>query len=692
MSELFHDKILYIQENIYSYIEYINTNINKYNIELHNFSKSKFYCDFLFYLNNKKRFQPKIDNLDKNIKIFLDLENDENIMSFKSVFFITNKLQHFFNKKDYFFNYFFFTKNLYDTFLLYSFNKVSNLSEIKNIKNLLNDNELFEKIKYYDNIINKINDILIKEEYSKIKIFDDISSLSLEYNNINIVDKEIIIEIVNNFTDYEITDSKIYDKDFNDIEFLNKVYNEIYESVDIKKYFERKEIYNNKKNEYKQKEYIFNLKLCLQQLEHKNLSDLEKSIESINEKIVKDKKQKKILEFEISNQIRNNNNKMNILEKENNNSIDKKQKNIDELDDNICTIEEIINEIKKNKNTRLLENDFNIVKKKSVNYPDNEQYKKKLEFIRNEIKNILSSNSFEIKIQNNRLSTANKEKDKLMIEISKMIVNTINLKQITLEENKKLNTENNDNIINSLDIEKKELESQIINKKIYMEKIKKDNYECNKIYNNFYREFIKFNTDFKKEIDNLFLKYQFAIQNIEKFKIYISRMTYKQQTKGLLDYKMSKCLNKDFFSKHEADFTKRCDELYNSISENIDDNNEDLKYVINLISGHHIYNFYSYLIVNMCRILPEIYSNNIKIIINNKINNIIENNIIENNYNLNLEHSNAIINEYKNDKMVEINNDNIYKLEVIFKKKNKVYEYLNNIQKIKDEVTIMDIM
>ena len=54
MSKLFDKQVLYIEENLNSCLEYINTNIYKYNNEVTQFSKSNFYCDFLFYLNNKK--------------------------------------------------------------------------------------------------------------------------------------------------------------------------------------------------------------------------------------------------------------------------------------------------------------------------------------------------------------------------------------------------------------------------------------------------------------------------------------------------------------------------------------------------------------------------------------------------------------------------------------------------------------
>ena len=90
----------------------------------------------------------------------------------------------------------------------------------------------------------------------------------------------------------------------------------------------------------------------------------------------------------------------------------------------------------------------------------------------------------------------------------------------------------------------------------------------------------------------------------------------------------------------------------------------------------------------MCRILPSKYSQNIKIIINNHVTTILE----DMNFDFNLKNSNIILEEYKQDKIVKINNNNLDNLEILIKKKNKINEYLKKIVQIKNELAILEIL
>ena len=99
MSKFFGKQVLYIEENLLTSLEYINTNIEKYKIDVTHFTNSRFYQNFLHYINSNKIINTKIDILYSSIENYQVFEEYQSNMNFKSIYKIKNILEDFFTKK-----------------------------------------------------------------------------------------------------------------------------------------------------------------------------------------------------------------------------------------------------------------------------------------------------------------------------------------------------------------------------------------------------------------------------------------------------------------------------------------------------------------------------------------------------------------------------------------------------------------
>lgn len=680
MSKIFGNQVLYIEENLLACLEYINTNIEKYNIDIFHFTNSKFYQNFLYYINSNTIINSKIDILYSSIENYQVFEEHQSNMNFKSVLRIQNSLEDFFTKKNEFFYYYFFTRNLHDTFLLYNLSQIENLSDIKiciedinNTKNLINN---------FENNIDGIKEILLFEEYNKIKIFDEIEYLSYKYEFITLNDKGIVCEIVKKFIEQS-------ENNFENLSFLKKSYKEIYLDSEIFKYYDNEETYKKKERDYNERKCILNSKLCLQELQIFNLNEFNNQIDNLKNEIILNKKKKKTYDFDLSTQKKENNNKTIIKEKELNDKINFDKNLIDNLDSKIFNIKELLNKLKKNSNTKLYVNELKIIQDKLLKYPEEQKYLQRQEFLKKEIRTIMEQDQMEIKIQSNKLNQFIEEKNKLMTDIAKTLVMITRMKEKNILKNKNLTSDEFSFKIKEVENHLEYLEEERDKKQFAIDNLKKINNNLNEDLELDYKDLTDFKTKYNIENEKIFIEYHLAIQNKEKFESYISLVEEKTEINNELDKKINECLNTSFFTNYEYEFKKKCKELYEDKILNYHSiESKTLSYIINLIMDHHLYDFYSNIVFDMCRVLPSKYSRNIKIIINNHITEILE----DMNFDFNLKNSNSILEEYKQDKIVKINNSNLDNLEILIKKKNKIIEYLKKVAQIKHELSILEIM
>ena len=129
-------------------------------------------------------------------------------------------------------------------------------------------------------------------------------------------------------------------------------------------------------------------------------------------------------------------------------------------------------------------------------------------------------------------------------------------------------------------------------------------------------------------------------------------------------------------------------ENFSSIPEEYDFIAEDINYLIGIISQHHIYFFYSYLIYDICRILNSNYSFNIKSYINNITKKCLENKV----FNFELDNFQKIINLYQTEKLVTLNNKNLDTLSNLLKKKSKISLYIDKIRQINEDLIFIETM
>ncbi len=195
----------YFNDLVYSYIKITKDDINELNISVfvkyaNNYMRNKKYIDEVVATNTVNRYKGKIlrlienryddiifstlDDLDKEIYANnIEILNSENIIDIKNSIF---KLL--------------VNRSYDDIFLLLS--EIINSEKIKNIQNSINDDELYNVLKYYDILVSFLNEILTNHNIMELK--EILKILNEKYIN----NPDAFDIMVKNFNDI-LTNSKL---------------------------------------------------------------------------------------------------------------------------------------------------------------------------------------------------------------------------------------------------------------------------------------------------------------------------------------------------------------------------------------------------------------------------------------------------------------------------------------------------
>jgi hypothetical protein len=680
------NKLMFLEDKILAYLEFLDIQIRDISVNVKLFIETDIFNDFLVYFNYKKFINSGISNFKKNLDSFAELKHINYEMSFKTINNIGIKFKTFFTNNDI---YYFFNKNLHDSFILYYFKKIDKISDVKTIKTILYDEDFKKVIKSLQQLVNDIHGELMMDNYGCKGIFNSLEALNNTYQSIEIPNSDIILKIIEEFTDYNINDCNI-----TNINFLEKLYQDIYQKTSIKNYIVGNVTLENKKKNFIEKEVDLNKNLNIHQLEIFNLEKLKKKIESLEEEIKQKNKERKIILFGNSSEIKNNNNKLSEIDIELKKINGKNEEFIENLNNKISENELLISEMNKNINIESLEHELEWINEKLTHYPTKDKYLKKKEELTVQINNIIENNNFKIKMIKNKIKELDNERTSLIADNIKIVSEISNQRDKIEDESKSINTDKEDLIIKMLISEKEYLEQEKIIKEEYIKNKADSNYKLKRKRNQVYREFHKYQNFVIKKSDEIFKEYQVAIENKLYVENYINQIKDQQRIKKKIDEKIRLCLCTNFYMEYEKSFLSKCKELYSQknfnklIYKKFSNFSPDFKYLIDIISKQHIYHFYSHLIYNLCKVLPDTYSKNIKIFINRNINKILK----DRSYDFNLKNFQKIVTQYQGIEEVQINNQNIDELDKYVKKRNRAYKYLDNLKKHRDELVILDTL
>ena len=132
----------YLEKDLIPNMETLQSQIYTTKNKINKFMNSFLYQNFLVFLNFKELIKDKREHYKNEKNKLMNNEASNYTVTFKSVNYISKKLELFFSNVD---TFYFFNKNLYDSFFLYCLKNIENLTDLKNINTIIHDNKLKKK-------------------------------------------------------------------------------------------------------------------------------------------------------------------------------------------------------------------------------------------------------------------------------------------------------------------------------------------------------------------------------------------------------------------------------------------------------------------------------------------------------------------------------------------------------------------